>query len=274
MASRLLMLATGPLSAAMGPSSGQPTADRTPQSSGTTDGLFGVYFTDANNGTVVGNSGLILRTSDGGQNWTPQTSGTTNQLRAVSFTDANTGTVVGDQGTILRTTDGGQSWVSQASGVSDVLLGVSFTDANTGTAVGVLGVILRTTDGGQNWIREASGTNQDLYGVSFAEANTGTAVGGYGAILRTTEPEPLEITLSANAYKLRGNYYVDVTWTGATSDQMDIYRNGTLIVTTENTGNYTDALGKQRKGTILVYKACQAGTQVCSNEATVEIRAQ
>ena len=90
-------------------------------------GLLGVYFTDNNTGTVVGNDGAILRTTDGGQNWTPQTSGTINQLRAVWFADANTGTVVGDLGTILRTTDGGQTWVSQTSGVSEILLGVSFS---------------------------------------------------------------------------------------------------------------------------------------------------
>jgi photosystem II stability/assembly factor-like uncharacterized protein len=117
---------------------------------------------DANNGAVVGNNGLILRTTDGGQNWVPQASGTTSQLRAVCFRDANTGTVVGDQGTILRTTDGGQTWVSQTSGVPEVLLGLSCTDAQTATSVGALGVILKTTDGGQNWMRQPSGTNRDL----------------------------------------------------------------------------------------------------------------
>ena len=134
--------------------SAQPMADKTGrvQSSAAT-GLLGVYFTDNNTGTVVGNDGVILRTTDGGQNWTPQTSGTINQLRAVWFADANTGTVVGDLGTILRTTDGGQNWVSQTSGVSELLLGVSFTDPSNGTAVGQLGTIVKTTDGGQTWTR-------------------------------------------------------------------------------------------------------------------------
>src|SRR5947207_1642864 len=66
-----------------------------------------VSFTDANTGTVVGDSGTILRTTDGGATWKSQSSGTTNYLTGVSFTDANTGTVVGGNGTILRTTDGG-----------------------------------------------------------------------------------------------------------------------------------------------------------------------
>ena len=52
---------------------------------------IGVSFTDANNGTAVGDSGTILRTTNGGTNWTSQSSGTTNWLYGVSFTDANNG---------------------------------------------------------------------------------------------------------------------------------------------------------------------------------------
>ena len=74
-----------------------------PKSSGTIEGFFGISFTDANTGTVVGSFGTILHTTDGGQTWIPQTSGTTDQLRAVSFADANNGTIVGESGLILRT---------------------------------------------------------------------------------------------------------------------------------------------------------------------------
>ena len=113
--------------------------------------FYGVSFTDANTGTVVGRSGTILRTTDGGVTWLAQTSGTSAILYGVSFTDANNGTVVGagagpEAGTILRTMDGGETWAAQDSGTSNWLIGVSFTDANTGTAVGFGGTILRTTN--------------------------------------------------------------------------------------------------------------------------------
>src|SRR6266446_6794381 len=58
--------------------------------------LFGLSFTDANNGTAVGLHGTILRTADGGHHWVSQTSGTTNALFSVSFTDIDHGTAVGD----------------------------------------------------------------------------------------------------------------------------------------------------------------------------------
>ena len=60
------------------------------QFSGTTAFLYGLSFTDANNGTVVGEKGTILRTTDGGATWKAQSSGTTGNLYGVSFTNANT----------------------------------------------------------------------------------------------------------------------------------------------------------------------------------------
>jgi hypothetical protein len=80
--------------------------------------LRGASFVDASTGTVVGEYGTIVRTTDGGNSWTIQASGTTQTLWAVSFTDANNGTAVGEAGVILRTTDSGAHWASQPSGTT------------------------------------------------------------------------------------------------------------------------------------------------------------
>jgi len=136
--------------------------------------------------TVVGESGTILRTNDGGLTWVPQTSGTSGILIGVDFTDINTGTAVGQNGTILRTIDGGVTWNPQTSGVSDWLSAVTFTDANTGTVVGNIGIILRTTDGGANWTPQVSDTSEHLSAVAFSDVNTGMIVGWNGLILWTT----------------------------------------------------------------------------------------
>ena len=114
--------------------------------------LRAASLVDANTGTLVGDYGTIVRTTDGGNNWTIQSSGTTEILWGVSFTDGNNGTAVGENGTILRTTDGGAHWSPQTSGTALNLRAVSFTDANSGTAVGEGGVILRTTDGGNTLV--------------------------------------------------------------------------------------------------------------------------
>ncbi len=171
--------------------------------------LRGVSFTDANNGTVVGKAGTILRTTNGGASWINQISGTTNQLRGVSFTDSDNGTAVGWEGTILRTTNGGTSWISQTSGTRNNLYGVSFADSNNGTAVGVLGTILRTTNGGASWINQISGTTNLLLAVSFTDSDNGTAVGWVGTILRTTNGGVTFIEVSkekVSSFLLMQNY--------------------------------------------------------------------
>lgn len=92
---------------------------------------------------MVGASGTIRNTTNGGSNWNAQTSGTGNDLRGISFVDANNGWAVGASGTILNTTNGGSTWSAQTSGTSELLRGVSFVDANTGWAVGHSGTIVK-----------------------------------------------------------------------------------------------------------------------------------
>jgi hypothetical protein len=61
---------------------------------------------------------------------------------------------------------------------------------------------------------------------------------------------------------------VDLSWTGATSSNVDIYRNDVLIVTTLNEGFYTDSPGGRGPATY-TYQVCNADSQSCSNQATV-----
>ena len=71
------------------------------------DNLYSVYFTNADTGYAVGDSGRIIKTTDGGTNWIRQTSGTTSTLNSVFFVGRDTGYVAGSNGIILKTTNGG-----------------------------------------------------------------------------------------------------------------------------------------------------------------------
>jgi hypothetical protein len=84
----------------------------------------------------------------------------------------------------------------------------------------------------------------------------------------TVTPGP--ITLIARGYKVQGQQRVDLSWNGASSNNIDIYRNGVLIATVQNIpGFYTDNIGARGKGTY-TYRVCDAGTQHCSNQVTVK----
>ena len=102
--------------------------------------LKSIAIIDSNN-VIVGGSGGILRTTNGGITWVDQAIGIS--LMGVTFNDANNGIAVGDSGKILRTTNRGTTWISQTSGNTNGLNAVSFATANTGTAVGNNGTILR-----------------------------------------------------------------------------------------------------------------------------------
>jgi serine protease len=77
------------------------------------------------------------------------------------------------------------------------------------------------------------------------------------------------ITLSATAYKVKGVQHVDLTWSGATASNIDVYRDGDLIATPANDGFYTDNIGQKGGGATYVYQVCEAGTSTCSDEVTV-----
>jgi len=79
----------------------------------------------------------------------------------------------------------------------------------------------------------------------------------------TPTPVPV-IGLTANIYKWRGRYQADLIWYGSTAENMDIYRNGIFLIKVQNTGWYSDSLGRIPTA---VYRVCESDTTNCSNYA-------
>lgn len=76
-----------------------------------------------------------------------------------------------------------------------------------------------------------------------------------------------DFTLSTTAYKNKGKQVVDLTWGGAATTSVDIYRDGVLIITTANDGTHTDNLNV-RSGGPYSYQICEENSSNCSNTAT------
>jgi subtilisin family serine protease len=83
-----------------------------------------------------------------------------------------------------------------------------------------------------------------------------------GATPPPPPPPPSNIVLNGT----RRGKKVDLSWTGATSATVDVYRNGQLLVVTANDGSHTDTLSSKGSYT---YQVCAAGTVSCSNQVTV-----
>lgn len=76
-----------------------------------------------------------------------------------------------------------------------------------------------------------------------------------------------DFTLNVNAYKVRGRKHADLTWSGANSEDVDVYRDGSIIATTANDGEYTDGPLSVGGGSA-TYQVCE-DTSTCSNEVFV-----
>lgn len=129
------------------------------------------------NGYVVGDSGIIMKTTDGGFNWIRQSSGTTLSLNSVFFTDINTGYAVGDSGLIIKTTDGGLNWFRQISGTVNKLKRIRFNSSEYGIIAGASGTILKSTNGGYLWLHQSGDTDFFLWDVAYSNTNVAAIVG-------------------------------------------------------------------------------------------------
>ncbi len=199
------------------------------------------YFTDANNGIVVANSGVIKKTTDGGGTWTTPSSGTSSHLNSVYFTSPSVGYISGSySGIILKTTDGGETWTQKYSGdLYNYCLLIAFADANRGIVSGNQNTTnakyLQTTDAGENWTDITSQSNYIFSGVTFANSTIGIAVKGNGAVYKSTDgggtwTQKNTVVTTKN---LVGVHYADLN--NGTAVGSDI--NGGVVVHTTNGGN-------------------------------------
>ncbi|PVX25679.1 MAG: hypothetical protein CW716_07540 [Candidatus Bathyarchaeum sp.] len=104
-----------------------------------------IFFLNNNEGWVVGNSGLIGVTDDGGAVWnSPSVVVTSESLFDVFFIDSKQGWVVGSSGAIAQTTDGGETWTShRTQDTTSFFTSVYFPSSHFGYFCGNDGTLLK-----------------------------------------------------------------------------------------------------------------------------------
>jgi photosystem II stability/assembly factor-like uncharacterized protein len=177
-----------------------------PQQSSVSRSLNCVYFPLYSNGVAVGDTGTVVRTTDGGSHWSIINSGTSQSLYAVHFPSLNTGYAVGSNGAVIKTIDNGQNWALLTQPTPDTLRSVWFTSDNTGFVVCRIGGIYKTTNGGTSWQVKPSGTTKGLNSVSFVTANTGYIAGNSKTVLKTTNAGETWNVESIPSYFPMGDY--------------------------------------------------------------------
>jgi photosystem II stability/assembly factor-like uncharacterized protein len=162
--------------------------------------VTGGYFSDSENGVLVGNGVSVFTTSDGGATWLARDSNIPGSSKNVYFVDRRNGWIVSNGGgftytigpllyyipiwgAVAKTTDGGATWQRMDAvpqNVTDPFLDfedVYFHNVNTGWIVGARGQIYKTDDSGINWIKQESLTPERLVRVRFVNAQRGFVLG-------------------------------------------------------------------------------------------------
>lgn len=112
--------------------------------------LTDIFFIDAERGWVVGDSGIIYLSLDGGDTWSIRQSGTISNLTTIHFINDQRGWVGGENGILLKTTDFGNSWQSITTNSEEIILDIEFANNDIGWFSDGTGAY-RTTNGGATW---------------------------------------------------------------------------------------------------------------------------
>ncbi len=148
--------------------------------------LASPFFINKNTGWIVGESGTILKTSDGGNSWISQNSTVNSFLNSSFFLNANLGFACGFGGTILKTTDGGVNWVNKVSSSIYQIEAIQFTDSAQGFAL-TTDSLLITYDGGETWERTNTGNSKSQLNLFFINDSVGWIGCLSGRIMKTVD---------------------------------------------------------------------------------------
>ena len=165
--------------------------------------LNSIVFTDSLNGWVAGDSGLIIHTSNGGEDWETQFANDSLNVINLFFLNDQIGwgsawsNYYDIYGTfILTTSNGGLNWNSKYLSIGEVFVNsFYFLDTLNGFALGSPRVFHKTTNGGLNWrpvnLDSSVASGFPPHTIKFYSPKYGYACGGLhdiiGVVWRTTD---------------------------------------------------------------------------------------
>ncbi|MCH8330979.1 MAG: T9SS type A sorting domain-containing protein [Bacteroidetes bacterium] len=198
--------------------------------------LNAIHFVNHDTGFVVGDSGTILKTIDGGATWNPQSSATTEELNDVHFRNASRGYIVGNNGVVLTTTNGGGTWTAIAVSPAVNLFGVHFASAQVGTITGENGIIFHTSNGGSNWTQTTQIVVNIVDGVHFPGSSKGYACGSDSTFLKSSDGG--SSWTDVNTSGMPNEFLSDVFFTTLDTGFV-VGNNGTISMTTNGGNSWT-----------------------------------
>lgn len=236
-----------------------------------------IFFTNKNNGFVVGTSGLIIKTTDAGADWTDISSEKVNRdsttYMGIHFCNDNFGYIVGNSGAkgiILKTSDAGDNWDTLT--IPTKLTEVYCINTIQAYAIGDSGKIYSTVNGGISWNEEIAPVNTTLNAITIVDT-TAYIVGLSGVILKSNitiiyPPFNVSFTTPSNDTICEGRI-VDFTNTSTGTDGYEWFVNGVSVGENVNFSNEFDIAGSFE----VKLKGDSAGISYDSMMATITVLA-
>ena len=153
--------------------------------------LLDVWFRNEREGFVVGSYGMLLHTTDGGQNWDLVSDRMDNaeafHLNQIVLAPDGNLYIAGEAGFVYRSVDGGQNWDSLEPGYEGSFYGIVVvpdgSDDYELLTYGLRGNLFRSTDKGETWESINSGTTVTLMNGAHLSDGSVFLVGQGGTIL-------------------------------------------------------------------------------------------
>jgi len=134
---------------------------------------------------------LILKTTNGGNNWFTQYSDPNLTPGGIYFVNPQTGWVTLESvntAYMLKTTNSGDNWKQTTVGSSGTIRSICFVSDQIGwVGGGTDNAIYKTTDGGQSWSQQSAQGGYSIMSISFTSPDNGwCASSSSGTLYKTT----------------------------------------------------------------------------------------
>ncbi len=149
---------------------------------------IGLHFVNKDTGWACGQSGAVIKTNNGGDEWTISETPLNNLLLKTHSYNGQVVLITGYDGIILRSSDGGENFelIPSGAGSGIDLWGVRMLNDTLGWVCGLNQTLLKTLDAGLNWQPVSTGLNQHYWSINFLNEMYGMIACGSGIVLKTT----------------------------------------------------------------------------------------
>lgn len=178
------------------------------------ESMSGLSIRGADTILVVGNNGLIARSTDHGHNWDKQYVVPNNYLNDVLFCSPNMAIVVGNKGSIYKSDNAGIDWVKINSGTTYNIKALAATSIDNIWAVGDSSLILHSTDRGQTWQKLNLATSLTNFSDVEFKNSTGYITGYSDNVYMTSDNGNNWTRVSDNVIDSKTqNFYTSISMT-------------------------------------------------------------